>query len=252
MKSLILFAILFFAFANAFAQPDVRDSIILESKTVTPGAGPGYVTVKVWITNKDSLTVLNLSLIERALVTSCGGYLVIAQPRTFAGVVNRMTNTLGGQFGSNFGEYNSSSPDRFRITATYAPENPADIEPPNSTRKLIWEIKFDSVLNSPQIIELDTGTVDGPTSFVSTLPGNIPVNFVKSVITVDAPSIKGDLNLDCEVKTSDVVRELQCVLLESTPEAGRDSCDLNCDGQISPADVVVFLNYEFLAENWPC
>ncbi|MGH8005356.1 MAG: hypothetical protein ACRECJ_11605, partial [Limisphaerales bacterium] len=70
------------------AQPDPRDSVILESKIVAPVAGAngsGVVRMKVWITNKDSLTYLTLPLIETSI--SGGAYMTLSRPRTFNGVV---------------------------------------------------------------------------------------------------------------------------------------------------------------------
>jgi hypothetical protein len=48
-------------------QADPRDSVILESKIVLPGAGDSAFTMKVYITNKDSLTFLTLALKESTL-----------------------------------------------------------------------------------------------------------------------------------------------------------------------------------------
>jgi hypothetical protein len=238
----------------AQAQPDPRDSVILESKTVYPGAHPGsgtdtaaYVYVRMWITNKDTLTAISLALIESS--ASGGAYMTLGRPRNFNGVVSRLSNTLTGTSAFNFSRYHSTSPDSFRLSVVYDPLQPASIEPPNAVRKPFWELKFDTVFTNLGTIEFDTGTVIQNTRFTNTVPQDIPVNFVKSIITV---GLKGDLNLDGEVRPADVVLELQCVYLGDTPPAGRGACDVNCDGEITPADVAVFLNYKFVTLVWPC
>jgi hypothetical protein len=241
--------------ASAVAQmPDPRDSIILESKTVYPGAHPGsssdtaaYVYVRMWITNKDSLTFVNVALIERS--TSGGAYMTLAHPRNFNGVINRLTNTLGawGLFG--FSRYNSISPDSFKFAGGFSPLDDATKEPPNAVRKALYEIKFDTVFNTEGTIEIDTGRVVQSTAFTNTVPHDLKVNFVKAVITVER---KGDLNLDGVVSPADVVLELNCVYLGTVPPAGFSKCDVNCDGEITPADVAVFLNYKFVTLVWPC
>jgi len=261
-KSALSLLLVLFAFVlSAQAQPDPRDSIILESKTVYPGAHPGnssdtaaYVYLRVWITNKDSLTFVTLCLIERS--TSGGAYMTLARPRSFDGMVNLLTTTLGVQKASLPSpvsipgrRYNSVSPDSFLLAGGFDPLNPATIEPPNAARKALWEIKFDSVLSNLGTIELDTGRVSNNTAFTNTVPQDLPVNFIKSVITVE---LKGDLNLDGEVRVADVVLELYCVFLGIAPPAGPSACDVNCDGEITPADVAVFLNYKFITLMWPC
>jgi hypothetical protein len=240
--------------ASAVAQmPDPRDSIILESKTVYPGAHPGsssdtaaYVYLKVYITNKDTLIAVTTSLQEKTL--SGGAYATLGRPRNFNGVVNRLTNTLRAQSVAQLSRYNSSSPDSFLLAGLFEPIL-EDFEPPNAVRKAFWEIKFDTVWNNPGTFELDTATVFQSTGFTNTVPLDKPVNFVKSIITVE---LKGDLNLDGMESPADVVLELYCVYLGEAPPAGYARCDMNCDGEITPADVAVFLNYKFITLVWPC
>ena len=261
MKGLFAGLLFLTAPAMAFAQPDPRDSIILESKTVTPGAHPGsgsdtaaYVYLKVYITNKDSLTFVSLVLIERS--TSGGAYMTLARPRTFNGMVSRLTSTLGTVLVSSPNPvtipgrvYNSVSPDSFKLAGGFDPLDRSTIEPSNAVRKAFWELKFDTVFANLGTIEFDTGRVVTSTSFTNTVPVDLPVNFVKSVITVE---LKGDLNLDGEVRVADVVLELYCVYLGQIPPAGPSACDVNCDGEVTPADVAVFLNYKFITLMWPC
>ncbi len=62
MKTLLAGLILLGA-TIASATPDPRDSIIIESKTVFPEAGPcqsAVLKVRVWITNKDSVSMIIL------------------------------------------------------------------------------------------------------------------------------------------------------------------------------------------------
>ncbi|MGE5692509.1 MAG: dockerin type I repeat-containing protein [Candidatus Zixiibacteriota bacterium] len=251
---LVLLFLIIFA-SIAFAQgPDPRDSIILESKTVYPGAHPGsgtdtaaYVYLKVYITNKDSLAAISLALVETSI--SGGAYMILSHPRNFNGTVSRLTNTLGGGLGTNHSRYHSNSPDSIRAFGVFDPLNLASIEPPNASRKAFWELKFDTVLNSAGTVELDTGTIVQRTAFTNTVPLDVPVNFVKSLVTVER---KGDLNLDGIVSPADVVLELQCVYLGTVPPAGYSKCDVNCDGEVTPADVAVFLNYKFITLVWPC
>jgi len=267
MKKVVLVLLLaFFAMVVLVqAQPDPRDSIILESKAVVPGAHPGsgsdtaaYVYLKVYITNKDSLAFVTLPLTERS--TSGGAYMTLARPRNFDGMVNRLTTTLGAQRGSNPSPltvpgrvYNSVSPDTLAFFAGFDPLDPSTIEPPNVGRKALWEIKFDTVFNNAGTIEFDTTRwSNGFAGFTNTDPIDYRVNFIKSVITVVTNPLKGDLNLDGEVRVADVVLELYCVYLGTIPPAGPSACDVNCDGQVSPADVAVFLNYKFITLMWPC
>jgi hypothetical protein len=120
MKVLSFMLFLLFP-APGWALPDPRDSIILESKTVSPGAHPGsssdtaaYVYLKVWITNKDALSGIFLNYEEKSL--SGGAYLVVAHPRDFEGTVSRLTTKLPTGYASYSG-YNSQSPDTGALAA---------------------------------------------------------------------------------------------------------------------------------------
>ena len=211
--------------ALAPGQPDPRDSIILESKTVYPGAHPGsasdtaaFVYFKIYITNKDSLTAIDLPLEE--VSTSGGAYMTLGWPRNFNGCVNRLTNTLNGTTAIFLYRYHSNSPDTLYPIGVFDPLNPSSIEPPNPVRKAFWELKFDTVFSNPGTIEVDSVKYNGnevPT-FTNTVPRSLMVNFLKSTVTVVIPQ-KGDLNLD---------------------------------GVVSPADVAVMLNYKYLGSEWPC
>jgi hypothetical protein len=64
--------------------------------------------------------------------------------------------------------------------------------------------------------------------------------------------LKGDLNLDGAVSAADVVLHLNCVFLEEPPPAGGGACDFNCSGSTTPADVVILLLAAFSGVSFPC
>jgi hypothetical protein len=108
-------------------------------------------------------------------------------------------------------------------------------------RKAVWELKFDTVWAAAGTFEIDSvGLGVQYVSFTNTVPQDVPVNFVKSVIMV-AP--RGDFNLDLALTAADVTLILNCVFCSdcSPPPAGTTACDLNCDGMVAPADVVLEL-----------
>ena len=125
--------VLLFSSTIAWARvPDPRDSIILESKTVAPGAfhdaptdTAAYVYLRMWITNKDTIVWISLPLEERSL--SNGAYLRAGHPRlpgnSSGGTINHLTSTLPHHRYALFTKYNSSSPDTFlqELSNTYVP-----------------------------------------------------------------------------------------------------------------------------------
>ncbi|MCI0330787.1 MAG: hypothetical protein L0196_07535 [candidate division Zixibacteria bacterium] len=255
MKS-VMFALIFLLAASVvWAQPDPRDSIILESKTVQLGTGQPYTTVKVYITNKDSLAWMTLALKE--LSTSGGTYGLLSRTAsgllTFSSVITTLTPTLNDFGVGNFGGYNGASPDTFLVAAGYSPGDLSTVEPPNATRKAVWEIKFDTVRGGAGTLELDSAVVLNHrggyfSSWLAGIAEDVPVNFVKSVITAYP---KGDFNFDLRMSAADIVTLLNCVF-QSQPPPGGVSCDVNCDGQASGADVVTEVNAVFLQEPFPC
>lgn len=185
-KGLLLLGVLFLASHSASAAvPDPHDSLILESKIVAPVSGTGgVVRMRVWITNKDSLTFVTMPLIESSV--SGGAYMILSRPRNFAGVVAPLTSTLQGQKIVSTSKYNSTSPDSFLVAAGFDPLDSTTIEPPNASRKALWDIKFDTVVSSAQVgfVQFDSGKVVQSLQFTNTLPLDMPVNFVKSVFQV--------------------------------------------------------------------
>jgi hypothetical protein len=180
----------------AVAQPDPLDSVILESKAVDPGTGntadsTAYLYVRMWITNKDSLAGVTLAIHEKTV--SGGAYAILARPRNFYGLLSPLTTTLQGQRIFGIAGYHSNPPDSFLLAGLLDPLDDATKEPPNAVRKPFWDIKFDTVLANNGIFELDTGRVVQNTVFTTTTPVDIPVNFVKSIITVGTVDVK-DVN----------------------------------------------------------
>ncbi|MCI0596301.1 MAG: hypothetical protein L0Z48_07135 [candidate division Zixibacteria bacterium] len=255
MKGLVAGLILLGA-STAFAQPDPRDSIILESKTLPPNLnGDPAFTIRVSITNKDSLTYMTLALRESTIVGTAYVLFVRgpgATGRTFGTVVTPLTNTLRYFAASSFGSFNNDkSPDKFLIAAGFDPARPETIEPSNSVRKGIWELKFKHTSDSTGQVIFDTTTIVGlRNTFTTTEPRDHPANFVPSIITLEY--LKGDLDKNTRLAPADVVLILNAVMLNIPPPRGFEACDLNCDGERTIADVMLLINAVFLAEGFPC
>jgi hypothetical protein len=64
--------------------------------------------------------------------------------------------------------------------------------------------------------------------------------------------LPGDLNLDGQLTTADVVLELNAVFLAGAFPAPFASADGNCDGRLTAADVVLLLLRAFLGTPFPC
>jgi hypothetical protein len=72
-------------------------------------------------------------------------------------------------------------------------------------------------------------------------------------VTVGTPSaMKGDLNLDGVLSPADVVLELNAVFLGLPFPAPFESGDGNCDGRLSSADMILLLNATFTGSPFPC
>lgn len=171
--------------------PSASDSIIIESKTLNVGTGEAAAVVRVFITNKDTLTAYTLALVERS--RSGGAYMTLSHPRDFDGVVTPLTGTLQFYIAKVFNGngYNSSSPDTFAVAGFFDPLDITSLEPPNWTRKALLEIKFDTVLAGPAggTVEFDNTWIRSyASSFVDHNYEDIKPNFVKGTITVTAPS----------------------------------------------------------------
>ena len=233
---------------SARAQPDSRDSVIIESKTLTPGVGKPATVVRVYITNKDSLKALVLALAEKTATGNA--YMKLAWPREDTGVVRRLTPTLKGTTFFAGQKYNSVSPDTFTIASFYQPGDLATVEPPNTSRKAFFEIKFDTVKTDTGRIVVDSARVIGGaskafTSFVTMQRLELPVNFVKGTFTVP-PQGGGDpcgmaywdVQGDGVLTASDLVAMLNCVY-----GSVRD-----CERFYRTADIMWLLNIIFPPE----
>ena len=62
----------------------------------------------------------------------------------------------------------------------------------------------------------------------------------------------GDLNLDSQHTSADVVLELNKVFLDEPFPAALQIGDSNCDNLFTPADVVLLLNRVFMGAPFPC
>ena len=243
---LIQLLICLFVYSSAiFAAPDPRDSIIIESKTVNPGAGAPAVYLRVLITNKDSLSNIVLPLVERSITG--GAYMILSRPRNFNGVVRPLTTTLSNYRIFVGSRYNDLSPDTVTIAGHFDPLDRATLEPPNSNRKAFWEIKFDTVRPGLGNLEVDSALIKvgdvgswNAIYFLDRMGDIIRVNFVKGVITVQAPDppcaiARLDLKEDKVLDMTDVVLLMNCVFLWVG----------DCKGVYTSADVVILLNAVF-------
>lgn len=251
--------------------PDPQDSLIIESKiialptgTLAGPCGSAGLKVRVYITNKDSLANVTLPLQESS--AAGGAYAVISRPfncsatRTSASVFDflypnspNIESRLPIRV-PNFTFYHSNSPDSFSFTGSLDdPFNDDGKLPPNLVRTAFLDIKFDSVF-SPSCngkIELDSVLMPPANTiqFVDLHSQRIPVNFVKGVITINP---MGDLNVDGQFTSTDVVLLLNCAFLgegDCTPSC---RADVNCDGVLTAADVVIQLNKVYLNTPYPC
>ncbi len=150
--------------------------------------------------------------------------MTLARPRTFDSVIVPLTSTLRDWRILNPSRYNSATPDTFNFAGLFSPENDASLEPPNAVRKALFEIKFDTVQSNAGTIELDSlrfvvwngqKNVIYSTVFVGTWDkGDIPVNFVKSIITVAPPPPPPppcDISRDGVLSATDVVWAMNCI-----------------------------------------
>jgi len=236
--------------------PDPMDSVIIQSKIVLPLNGPcnsAGLKVQVYITNKDSIAGISLPLEQKTV--SGDAYGTPSRPAncSAARVSPTVFNFLYPVAGSgtprlairvpNWQNYHSDSPDTFLFTGTFDATDSDTKVPPNLTRTLLLEIKFDSVMGSCGAFEIDsTRFFDNTIQFVDNLGRRVPVNFVKGVESFPA---KGDMDANGSLSSADVVLHLNCTYL------GEGNCslcfaDVNCDGFLTSADVVGELNYVFL------
>lgn len=110
--------------------------------------------------------------------------------------------------------------------------------------KGVWEWVPEDTVTIPN----GSPTVTSISSFTPT--GNPTTDDYFSVVyqTSGGPpaTTRGDLNNDGFLTPADVVLELNLVFLGQIPPAGAAEGDVNCDGQLAPADVVLLMNKVFL------
>jgi hypothetical protein len=195
-------------FAAAAAQPNPADSVIIESKTVAPfdsACSRAGLLVRVFITNKDTLSNITLPFESRTLTSAayatlsrgaaCSGTRTSAQvfpflyPPALSG-----TQRLGTRV-ANFLGYHSNPPDSFMFTGTFDPTDPDTWMPRNPTRAALIDIKFDTAKVTPLTngqFEIDSVRIPPANTiqFVDPNGATIRVNFVKSLVTVQGLGVK--------------------------------------------------------------
>jgi len=72
------------------------------------------------------------------------------------------------------------------------------------------------------------------------------------ILKYDPPVVLGDLNLDSQITSADIVLELNRVFLGQAFLSPELSGDVNCDSAFSPADVVLLLLRVFVQSDFPC
>lgn len=101
----------------------------------------------------------------------------------------------------------------------------------------------------------DTVTIPNGTPTVTSISSMTPTGnpttddyFSVTYQTSGGPpaTTRGDLNNDGFLTPADIVLELNLVFLSQIPPAGAAEGDVNCDGLLTPADVVLLLNKVFL------
>ncbi len=227
---------------------DPLDSVIIESKFVIPGSGSPHMNLRVYITNKDNIIGLALPLREETY--SGDAYAVLATPRTFNGTVTPLTNTLRYSSGHNFNFYDGVSPDRFLLVGNSDVTDLGNTtEPPNAARKAIWDIKFNSVTgtgNCTGKILFDTTLdieriFDNTIQFVDANKKRVPVNFLRSFVTV-AGTVAPTQNLTLQmIPFGNVLKgvggwvQMKCINSGNGPAGGIATWTLPPDVPVPPA-----------------
>jgi len=119
----------------------------------------------------------------------------------------------------------------------------------NSNGNFLWEKWYDGSIFNRATVKL---FVDG--NGIVYLAGTDAQN-AHDFVTIKyspLPALKGDLNLDGILTMADVVLMLNSVFLGDPFPAAPTAGDLNCDGRVSPADFVIMLQIFFLAAPAPC
>jgi len=98
------------------------------------------------------------------------------------------------------------------------------------------------------------GTVDANpvADIIVGAPAGLPQIFLALPAAFVYPLLKGDMNCDGILTAADVVLHLNCTFLGIGATCESCIADLNCDGIMTAADVVNLLNFVFLGTPPPC
>lgn len=173
------------------AQPDPRDSMIIETKAVdtsltgTPSV-PAFV-VQLLVTNKDSLGYMVLVMVE-STATSSNAYALLNRTAggllTFTSMVNAVNGTMSFFTGVNNSQYHDNSPDTILIAGGADGVDDATAEPPHAVRTPVWELKFrhsSTGIDSIGVVWLDSAKFSGQHCYFTTKvppPVDVLVNFL--------------------------------------------------------------------------
>jgi hypothetical protein len=86
---------------------------------------------------------------------------------------------------------------------------------------------------------------------LSVLPGYPRATCCNPTVTFMPPAARGDVNRDGSLTSADVVLILSCVFTATGPNCSFCQTDVNCDFARTPADVVAELNYVVLGQASP-
>jgi hypothetical protein len=121
---------------------------------------------------------------------------------------------------------------------------------------LLWEKRYNGPLNSVDeawaiSIDRNGNIYVAGKSIGSSTPYPYDYDFV-TIKYSPLPALKGDLNLDGVLTMADVVLMLNFTFNGNPFEAAPSAADFNCDGVITPADAVIMLQIFFLSVSPPC
>lgn len=124
----------------------------------------------------------------------------------------------------------------------------------DSNSNLLWEKRYNGPAN--YVDEASAISIDQNGNIYVTgksIGSSTPYDYDYATIKYSPlPALKGDLNLDGVLTMADVVLMLNFTFLGDAFPAAPTAGDLNCDGRISPADFVIMLRIFFLSAPAPC
>ncbi|MCI0446516.1 SBBP repeat-containing protein, partial [bacterium] len=119
----------------------------------------------------------------------------------------------------------------------------------DSSGNFLWEKRYDGSVFNRATVKLFVDR-NGNVYLAGTAIQN-GRDFV-TIKYASLPALKGDLNLDGVMTLADVVLMLNLVFYSEIPPAAPSAGDLNCDGLLSASDVVILLQIFFLSVSAPC